>query len=320
MSNDYSGVKMTYNVLVVDDSSMVREQIITTLKGASTFGEYREACDGLEGFKSLIRSKADLVICDLEMPRFDGFRFLQLINSRENLRGLPIIMLTGRSDQNLKIRGLEEGACDYVTKPFDPGELLARVNVQLKILALQDKLKKTNELLTESNNLLTELSNTDPLTGLYNRRYLMEFLEIEVTRAERTIENLSLLMLDIDHFKKVNDIYGHQSGDAVLKAVADVAKGNLRNYDIAARYGGEEFVVVLPNTPLSEASLVAERLRESVQALSFPAPLDGLTTTVSIGVATFPSTQVDSIETLLEKADDALYRAKHAGRNKVERN
>jgi diguanylate cyclase (GGDEF)-like protein len=311
---------MTYSVLIVDDSSMVREQIITTLKNASIFGEYREACDGLEGFKSLIQSKADLVICDPEMPRFDGFRFLQLINSRENLRGLPIIMLTGRSDQNLKIRGLEEGACDYVTKPFDPGELLARVNVQLKILALQDKLKKTNELLIESNNLLSELSNTDSLTGLYNRRYLIEFLEREVPRAERTNENFSLLILDIDHFKKVNDTYGHQSGDVVLKVIAEVAKGNLRNYDIAARYGGEEFVVVLPNTPLSEASIVAERLRESVQALLFPAPMDALTTTVSIGVAAFPSTQVNSIETLLEKADDALYRAKHAGRNKVELN
>lgn len=301
---------MNHSVLIVDDSYTVREQIIATLKGVSLFSEYREARDGLEAFKLLLQAKADLVICDLEMPRIDGFRFLQMINSREDLRDLPIIMLTGRSEQKMKIRGLEEGACDYVTKPFDPGELLARVKVQLKILTLQDELKKTNHRLTEA-------SNTDPLTGLYNRRYLMEFLECQLARSGRTQEPLSLLMIDIDHFKGVNDTYGHQVGDSVLKSVADVATASLRCYDIATRYGGEEFVLVLPGTELSGATIVAERVREAVQAITFHPPYEALTVMASIGIATLSSTQVDSIEDLLNRADEALYRAKEAGRNRI---
>ncbi|MGD0585285.1 MAG: diguanylate cyclase [Oryzomonas sp.] len=302
---------MTRSVLIVDDSYTIREQIIVALEGISLFSEYREARDGLEGFKSLIESRVDLVICDLEMPRIDGFRFLQLINSRDDLRGLPIIMLTGRCEQKMKIRGLEEGACDYVTKPFDPGELLARIKVQMKILALQDELKKTNQRLTEA-------SNTDPLTGLYNRRYLMSFLECELARSGRTQEPLSILMIDIDHFKNVNDTYGHQAGDVVLKSIADVARANLRCYDIAARYGGEEFVLVLPGTELSGALIVAERLRAAVRAATYHPPCEALTVMVSIGVAAISLAQVDAIEALLKRADEALYRAKEAGRNRIE--
>ena len=126
----------------------------------------------------MIAAKPDLIICDLEMPRMDGFKFLQLVNSREDLKDIPIIMLTGREDRDLKIKGLEQGACDYVTKPFDAGELVARVKVQLKIKALQDELKRSNEL-------LRELSNTDPLTHLYNRRYLTKILNSELNRAKR---------------------------------------------------------------------------------------------------------------------------------------
>src|SRR5208282_1584297 len=150
--------RMSGNILIIDDSDSVRYQIIGTLKKVALFELYSEARDGIDGFKSLIAAKPDLIICDLEMPRMDGFKFLQLVNSREDLKDIPIIMLTGREDRDLKIKGLEQGACDYVTKPFDAGELVARVKVQLKIKALQDELKKSNEL-------LKELSNTDPLTN-----------------------------------------------------------------------------------------------------------------------------------------------------------
>jgi two-component system cell cycle response regulator len=302
---------MSSNVLIIDDADSVRYHIISTLKKVALFEHYREARDGIDGFKSLLAAKTDLIICDLEMPRMDGFKFMQMVNSREDLRDIPIIMLTGREDRDLKIKGLEQGACDYVTKPFDAGELVARVKVQLKIKALQDELKRSNEL-------LKELSNTDPLTHLYNRRYLTKVLSIELIRAKRYNESLSFIILDIDHFKKVNDAYGHQNGDTVLSAVAEVVQAGRRCYDIAARYGGEEFVLVLPGTTLAGGITVAERLREDVRAISFKPPLEQLSITISLGVATFPSAQIEDEDSLIRQADEALYRAKQNGRNRVE--
>src|SRR5664280_3173316 len=169
---------MSSSILIIDDSDNVRDLIIRTLSGVALFDRYREARDGIEGIKSLITEKADLIICDLEMPRMDGFKFMSMVHSRQDLRDIPIIMLTGREDRDLKIKGLEQGACDYVTKPFDAGELVARVKVQLKIKALQDELKRSNEL-------LRELSDTDPLTHLHNRRYLTKILNSELARANR---------------------------------------------------------------------------------------------------------------------------------------
>ncbi|MBJ6800720.1 diguanylate cyclase [Geomonas propionica] len=297
--------------LVIDDSAAIREQVIRTLQDVGLFEQYREAKDGMEGFKTLIDCKADLVICDVEMPRMDGYKFLQLVASRPDLQGLPIIMLTGKMDFNSKIRGLEQGASDYLTKPFDSGELVARVKVQLKIKSLQDELKKANEQ-------LKRLTNIDHLTGLFNRRYLAEVLEAEFFRAKRNGENLSLVMVDIDFFKQVNDTYGHQNGDVVLSSVADVIQQQMRAYDSAARYGGEEFVMVFPGTTLEGGVMAAERLRLAVIDHHFPHPLDDLTVTVSAGVAGYPSPQVDNLDSLFRRADEALYRAKQNGRNRVE--
>jgi len=302
---------MSTSVLVIDDSTAIREQVVRTLREVNLFDHYQEAKDGLEGFKTLIESKSDLVICDVDMPRMDGFKFLQLVESRPELLGVPIIMLTGMMDFNSKIKGLEQGACDYLTKPFDAGELVARVKVQLKIKSLQDELKRANEL-------LKQLTNIDHLTNLFNRRYLAEILEAEFFRARRNKENLSLIIVDIDYFKKVNDTYGHQNGDIVLATVASLSQRELRAYDSAARYGGEEFVLVIPGTSLPGAVLVAERLRQAVLEFSFPAPMEDLTVTISLGVATYPSAQVDSVDSLFRQADEALYRAKQNGRNRVE--
>lgn len=302
---------MSNCVLVIDDSAAIREQVLRTLKDVGLFEQYKEAKDGLEGFKALIECKADLVICDVDMPRMDGFKFLQLVASRPELQGLPIIMLTGMMDFNSKIRGLEQGASDYLTKPFDPGELVARVKVQLKIKSLQDELKRANEQ-------LRRLTNIDHLTNLFNRRYLAEIMEGEFFRARRNRENLSLVIIDIDYFKNVNDTYGHQNGDVVLAAVANLAQQQLRAYDSAARYGGEEFVLLLPGTSLQGGEMVAERLRQTVLDFSFPPPLDDLALTISAGVACYPSTHVDNVDSLFRQADEALYRAKQNGRNRVE--
>lgn len=302
---------MPNSVLIIDDSVTVREQIIRTLESYDLFARYYEAEDGLEGFKKLLSSQVDIILCDLEMPRIDGFKFLGMLKSRPDLQNLPVLILTGMDDRERKIKGLEQGASDYITKPFDPEELVARVKVHLKIKNLQDDLKRSNEL-------LLELSNTDHLTGLFNRRYMMEALGKEVQRSIRKSGNLSIILLDIDHFKLVNDNYGHLQGDVVLQKVSLLLQKELRSYDCAARYGGEEFVAILPDSTLKEAVFVAERIRLSIQGAKFSDDLADLVLTVSLGVACFPDKGVSTVDSFIKLADDALYRAKNNGRNRVE--
>jgi diguanylate cyclase (GGDEF)-like protein len=301
---------MDYNLLIIDDSPTLRRQVVEMLKQTDLFQMFYEADNGLEGFKALLNHPIDLVLCDLEMPGMDGLKFLDLRNARQELRDLPVIMLTGREEPEQKIRGLERGASDYVTKPFDAGELIARVRVQLKIKQLQDDLK-------EQNRRLEELSNTDPLTQLANRRFLMQTLIKEFQRSERAGHPLTLVMADIDHFKKINDTYGHQQGDAVLKAVSGAIRNHLRDYDLAARFGGEEFALVLPETSLAEAAPVAERIREMVAGMNLGGTLSELKMTISLGVSTAPHKEVAGVDDLIRVADDALYAAKSAGRNRV---
>jgi len=302
---------MADTVLIIDDSETVRERIICILESFELFAYFYEAADGLEGFKKLLSTPADIILCDLEMPRIDGFKFLSMLKSRPELQDIPVILLTGKHNQEMKIKGLELGASDYVTKPFDPGELVARVKVHLKIKHLQDDLKSSNER-------LLELSNTDHLTGLFNRRYLMDILDKELQRCIRKSGCLSLIILDIDHFKKVNDTFGHQQGDEVLKIVSKALQKELRNYDIAARYGGEEFVAVLPEANPKEAIFVAERIRSAMPEIKFSGDMANHTITVSLGVASFPCPNCNSVDEFIKLADDALYRAKTNGRNRVE--
>ena len=301
---------MADSVLIIDDSEAVREKIIKTLESRDLFSRFYQAEDGLEGFKKLLASPVDIILCDLEMPRMDGFKFLGMMKGRPEVSDTPVIILTGNDDRELKIKGLEQGACDFITKPFDPEELVARMRVHLKIKHLQDDLKRSNEL-------LLELSNTDHLTGLFNRRFLMESLDKEVQRARRKDGQVALLLLDIDHFKRVNDTHGHLQGDVVLQKVALHIQKELRSYDVAARYGGEEFVAVLPDTSLKEAFNVADRIRLSVQNMRFAGSLSSERVTVSLGVALFPSPCFDDIDGLLRAADEALYQAKERGRNRV---
>ncbi len=302
---------MKHSILIIDDSKVARQQILKILERTNLFREYREAGDGLEGFRALLDRPADVILCDLEMPGMDGFKFLQLLATRPELENIPVIMLTGQGDQEAKVRVLGQGASDYVTKPFDPGELLARVKVQLKIKTLQDSLR-------ESNLMLLELAATDPLTGLANRRTLMATLDREFRRSQRHVAPLALLMVDIDHFKKVNDSFGHQQGDRVLVTLAQLLRHHLRQYDLASRFGGEEFALVLPETPLHEAVKVGERIRHAASEQSFDGPLAGLQLTVSIGAAVCPNSTIVTIEDLIRETDDALYRAKTNGRNRLE--
>lgn len=301
---------MAPTVLIIDDSPTLRSQVVDILKKSGMVSTVTEAGSVIEGFKYLLSQPVDVVLCDLEMPGMDGMKFLDLHNARPELCDVPVIMLTGREGTEQKIRGLERGASDYVTKPFDSGELLARVKVQLKIKSLQDALKERNQR-------LEELSNTDPLTQLANRRQLMRVLVQEFQRSFRGGHPLSLVMIDIDHFKSINDTYGHQQGDEVLKVLAETLRSQLRDYDLASRFGGEEFAMVLPETDPLHATQVAERIREVVANLKFGGVLEKLKMTVSLGVATYPDDAIKGIEDLIRLADDALYAAKREGRNRV---
>jgi len=298
-------------ILIIDDTKSVRQLIINTLCRSDLFCDYFEAADGVEGFKIMLDEKVDIVLCDVEMPGMDGFKFLGMVNSRKELQDIPVLLLTGHNEMATKIRGLEQGASDYVIKPFSPAELLARVKIHLKIKTLQDHLK-------ESNLLLRTLSQTDALTELHNRRHMMATLKTEFDRSQRSNSPFAFLMIDLDHFKQVNDTYGHQEGDTVLKATAMEIKRQLRQYDSAARFGGEEFALLLPETSLDEALMVAERLRHSFDSMQFTGSLSELNITASFGVATIPHKNINSIEDLIRLADKALYLAKNNGRNCVE--
>lgn len=302
---------MSPTILVIDDSAVAREMILDALRRANLEAELQAAGSGAEALAFLEERLADVILCDLEMPGIDGLGFLDRVKASDIWRDIPVIILTGHETCEEKIRGLEHGACDYVTKPFNPGELVARVKVQLKIKSLQDQLR-------ESNRLLEQLSRTDPLTGLANRRSFMTVLEQTFAHSQRHAVPLGLIMLDIDHFKQINDSYGHQGGDKVLVALAGLLRSDPDDGRLAARYGGEEFVLILPDTALDATVAMAEQLRQQVAALRFPGALANLSMTASFGVAALPHPAIKTIDQLIWEADDALYRAKRNGRNRVE--
>jgi two-component system cell cycle response regulator len=304
-SSPMMSLKKKPSLMIVEDSPAARNQIREIIKKFSLFEHIHEAANGAEGFKVLLEKREiDLILCDVVMPKMDGFKFLSMKKSKPEFDTIPVIMLTGKEEVKDRIKGLAGGASDYVIKPCDPGELIARIKVQLKIKKLEDELKR--------------LAVTDDLTGLHNRRYFFEVLEREFDRARRYNAKLSYLMIDIDHFKRFNDTYGHQIGDKLLTRLALLLKKGLRKHDTVARYGGEEFALLLPETNLNGAAIVAQRYRKQVEEKNFGSSRKPLRTTISIGVSCYPEAVMESSEDLIRHADEALYRAKQGGRNRVE--
>lgn len=301
----------TRTVLIIDDSETVRARVQEALGNSDVATRFLFAKDGIEGFKLLLNNAVDLILCDVVMPGIDGFKFLSLKRSKPEFSEIPVIMLTGTAaDVKAKVKGLESGAHDYVTKPFDEQELVARVRVHLKIKALQDELR-------EKNQRLEELSNTDGLTKVTNRRHFMELLDLEFLRARRYGTELSYVMVDIDHFKSINDQHGHQVGDVALVTVASVLREDLRKHDVIGRYGGEEFVLMLPQTALDGARVVAERYRKRIEDAVIQAGDLTLRVTASLGVSSTALAGADTVDELARLADAALYQAKREGRNRV---
>jgi diguanylate cyclase (GGDEF)-like protein len=298
-------------LLIIDDSAVHRAQIVRAIEPAQIFDRVIEAEDGLKGLKCLLNQPVDVVLCDLEMPGIDGEKLLRVKDATPGSRNVPFVFLTASQDLDRRIRLLESGAADLVVKPFHPGELAARLRLHLKVKRLQDELRVKNET-------LARLSTTDALTGLRTRRYAQEVLSIEFLRARRYDLPLSLGMADLDYFKQVNDTYGHPAGDTVLRGVSSLLLSQLRATDVAGRYGGEEVVLILAQSELYGARLLAERWRQAVEAAHFDSPEgDPIEVRISIGLAGFDPS-MKSPDDLVAAADAALYRAKAGGRNRIE--
>ncbi|MEP7050818.1 MAG: diguanylate cyclase [Pseudomonadota bacterium] len=298
-------------VLVVDDSPSIRAQIKGVLQQVDGFQEFIEAGDGLQAFKLMVDRHPDLVVCDLIMPVFDGLKFLALRATRPDLANIPVIMLTAEGDANRKVEVFDQGASDYVTKPFNERELLARVRVHYRLKILQDELR-------DANKRLEALADTDGLTGLFNRRYFDGLLTRELQRTARYKSPLGLVLLDLDHFKTINDTYGHAMGDQVLRNVGQIVTSGVRVTDSAARYGGEEMAIVFTQTSAVGVSDVTERLRKSISEFTHVLGDRSVQCTASFGISVCDGRVAPPSATeFIERADRALYRAKHGGRNKV---
>jgi diguanylate cyclase (GGDEF)-like protein len=312
--------KPQYRILIVDDHEDNIELLRARLEARGY--EVQGANDGQEALDTVDRWCPDLILLDVMMPKMDGMevvRRLKARTDRKELPFIPVIMQTALDSTENKVEGLDAGADDYITKPINFAELEARVKALLRIKQLQTELVASREELSQLNNKLREISLTDGLTGVENRRSLEERLKEQWNHSVRLHEPMAVVMCDIDKFKSVNDQYGHQAGDAVLKAIAQILKSEAREIDRVGRYGGEEFLLILPGTVLDAAVTFAERLREKVEAHTFAYEGGTLRRTMSCGVAAAPHPKVKDQEGLVRAADDALYVAKETGRNRVVR-
>jgi two-component system cell cycle response regulator len=273
--------------------------------------------DGMSAFKAAKTSNVDIILLDRILPDIDGSDVCRWLKLDQSTRDIPVIMLTEKGAMTDKVSGLEAGADDYLPKPFDEAELNARIYVRLRNKTHQDELKQKNRQLEDMLTRVESLAIMDPLTGIYNRRRFETIFTSEFKRATRYQLPLSCMMIDIDHFKKINDTCGHQEGDTALKEVAQVLQATIREVDTPARWGGEEFVVLSPNTALENGMRAAERVRKAVANHTFTG-LSGNKITVSIGVAAIPATDLNSQDKLIHAADLAMYTAKKNGRNRVE--
>jgi diguanylate cyclase (GGDEF)-like protein len=286
-------------VLLVDDNVDALEVAKTRLGKENL--DILCADGGVSGLKLARSEKPDLILLDLDMPDMSGFDVCRALKTDAELCMIPVIFVSAYGSADDKVQGLNIGAVDYVTKPFDAFELCARVRAALRTKHLQD--------------LLIEHAHIDPLTGLPNRRALFERLRSEWARMKPSGENLSLLMVDIDHFKEINDTYGHNIGDELLKEVAHAIARQCRVSELPARFGGDEFAVVAPCVTAAGAARLAERCRQEVANIRIAVQGTAIHATASFGVA--DAKNLPSSEALVERADEALYRAKNAGRNAV---
>jgi two-component system, cell cycle response regulator len=286
-------------ILIIDDNPDALEVAKTRL--AKECPDIVCAQGGIPGLEAAKRENPDLILLDIDMPDMSGFDVCRALKGDPDLCMIPVLFLSGTGAAEEKVKGLDLGAVDYVTKPFDAFELRARVRAALRTKHLQD--------------LLIEHAHIDPVTGLPNRRALMERLQREWALLERHHGQLSFIMADIDYFKRVNDTHGHHVGDKLLQEVANALARSCRETDLPSRFGGEEFAIVVPGEAAFGAAHLAERCRREIANISLAIGNKTVTATASFGVAS--AENLSSPDALVRKADVALYQAKDAGRNQV---
>jgi len=288
-------------ILIIDDT----EANIETL--TALLGEQYDLLISLSGREALAlldEEHVDLVLLDIVLPGMDGFEVCRRIKAEKKTRDIPVIFITVKSDEDSIERAYELGGVDYITKPFRSREVLSRIKKELTLQTMLDE--------------LAHLASTDPLTKLYNRRHFSKISQHALALAKREQEALSVIMLDIDRFKRVNDTYGHQAGDEVIMHLAKTIMAHLRQSDFACRFGGEEFVVLLPNTSIDDARYTAEKLRKAVEEnAAILSNGEAVYYTVSSGVSTVDLKSESLIDSALKRADEALFLAKEHGRNLV---
>ncbi len=296
------------NILLIDNRGHLADRIASSLEGRH---QMTWSQDPQQAVSEAAATQFELLIINLDLQDFDGLRLCSQLRSLERTRQIPILIIVDPDDNDRMMRALDMGVNDYLLRPIDKQELLARVNTQIKRWRYTEKLRNNVQQ-------SLELAVADPLTGLYNRRYMESQVGLMVDAAANRGRALSVLALDVDFFKSVNDTHGHAAGDRVLIELAERLKQHTRSMDLPCRVGGEEFLVVLPDTDASVAQQIAERLRMAICGAPFnagpAAPL--LPVTVSIGIAAFEDSS-DTLAEMLRRADEALYRAKREGRNRV---
>lgn len=304
---DWQNAGESGHVLIVEDQGRPAQRLVETLRTVHTV---TLESDPQAALLKLAEQPVDVLIVSLSLTNADGLRLCSQVRSLDRTRHLPILIIVEPSDEARLLRGLDMGINDYVVRPIDRHEMMARVKTQVKRKRHADLLKARLE---ES----VEMAITDGLTGLHNRRYMEGHLKTLVSQSIVSGGSLSLLVADIDFFKSVNDTYGHDAGDQVLREFARRFRRNTRGIDLACRLGGEEFVIIMPDTDLARAIQVGERLRATIAADPFPiASNKELRVTASVGISTLEYRD-DTPETLFKRADRALYSAKREGRNRV---
>jgi two-component system, cell cycle response regulator len=299
-----------WRILLVDDEPTQRLIMARLLKRAGY--DVETASNGREALQKIEAGDFQLMITDWEMPEMDGIALCSALRASQTKGYIYTILLTARDAIEHVVTGLQSGADDYLTKPVIEPELIARLSTGKRIVTLERSLRQAND---ENR----RLSITDPLTGAFNRRYLMEQLPREIERAGRYGRTLSVIMCDVDHFKKINDTHGHLVGDDVLRWFVKHLQTGVRACDWVARYGGEEFVIVLPETPLPNASTAAEHLRQQISLTPFDSSALQFQVTASFGVSGWHASvpQGATLDSLMAKCDAGVYASKAEGRNRI---
>jgi diguanylate cyclase (GGDEF)-like protein len=295
-------------IVIADDDRTTREALASILR-ASAY-EVDIVTDGQEAVERVAKGNADLVLLDVVMPRLNGLEACRLIKGMTTDAFIPVLLVTAKTDPQSRVEGLKIGADDYVCKPFEEGELLARVQSMLRIKRLHDDMQ-------DARSRLERVSVHDELTGLNNYRYLHTRLSQEFKRAERSHEPLGCGVVDVDRLRTWNERGGRAFGDTILRTVADLIKRSVREVDIVVRYGGDEFLVLLPSTHFAGSVSVAERIWKELGARSWGTVADKERVTLSMGIAAYPSRDVRTKEALLKAAEAALNRAKRDGMDRL---